>query len=233
MQHPAEHRFPDAHALANALSGEIRVDLQEAIAERGAAGLVVSGGRTPVALFNHLSAESLDWSRVFVTLVDERWVDVKDTNSNECMVRSQLLHGAARAAHFIGLKNAAATPAEGVTWTWRSLVRVIRPFDVVVLGMGDDGHTASLFPMSPGLSDALDASRPPACVAMKAPVAPEHRISMNLSALLDARRIIVQIHGATKWSVYQRAKERGSVAELPIRAVLHQQSVPVEIFWSP
>jgi 6-phosphogluconolactonase len=233
MQHPAEHRFPDAQALASALSGEIRVDLQEAIAERGTASLVVSGGRTPLALFNQLSAEPLDWKQVFVTLADERWVDVKDTHSNECMVRAQLLHGAARAAHFIGLKNAAATPAEGLAWAWRSLARIARPFDVVMLGMGDDGHTASLFPMSPELSQALDASRPPTCVAMQAPVTPEQRISMNLSALLDSRRIIVQIQGATKWSVYQRAKERGPVAELPIRAVLHQQTVPVEIFWSP
>jgi len=233
MQHIAEHRFPDANALANALAGEIRVELSEAIITRGHASLVVSGGRTPVQLFHQLATESLDWRHVFITLADERWVDPHHESSNERLVRAELLREHAQAAHFVGLKNAATTAAEGLDWTWRSLSRLHRPFDVLLLGMGDDGHTASLFPNSPGLSDALNTSRPPACVAMHAPVAPQERISLNLSALLDARRIIIHIQGASKWTVYQQAKQRGLVTEFPIRAVLHQQDTPVEVFWSP
>lgn len=233
MHHPHEHRFPDALALANALAGELRVELQEAIAARGHASLVVSGGRTPALLFEQLSKEPLDWRKVWVTLADERWVDVQDPASNERMVRQTLLQNHAAAAQMIGMKNAAASPAEGSDWCWRSLARIPRPFDVVLLGMGDDGHTASLFPQSPGIVAALNGSNPPACVGMQAPVAPEQRISLNLTALLDARRVILHIQGEGKWSVYQRALQRGAVTELPVRAVLHQQETPVEVFWCP
>ena len=233
MLHPHEHRFPDAHALACALAGEIQVDLQEAIDARGHAGWVVSGGRTPVTLFHQLAAEKLPWNKVWLTLADERWVDTQDPASNERLVRAELLQKNAAAAQLIGLKNAATSPAEGAEWAWRSLARIARPFDVVLLGMGDDGHTASLFPESPHLAQALDSSRPPACVAMQAPVSPQARLSLNLSALLDARRIIVHIQGESKWAVYQAAKQHGPTALLPVRAVLHQQEVPVDVFWCP
>jgi 6-phosphogluconolactonase len=238
MHHPHEHRFPDAHALAHALSGEIQVDLQEAIAARGHASLVVSGGRTPVTLFNQLASETLPWDKVLVTLADERWVDAHDAASNERLVRAELLQQRAAAAQFVSLKNAAATPEAGAEWAWRSLSRMARPFDVVLLGMGDDGHTASLFPPSPTnpaaqLAQALDTSKPPACVAMQAPVAPHARLSLNLNALLDARRIVLHLQGEAKWSVYQAAKQRGATQLMPVRAVLHQQDVPVDVFWSP
>jgi len=233
MHHPHEHRFLDAHALARALAGEIQVDLQEAIAARGTASMVVSGGRTPVTLFNQLAGEALPWDKVWITLADERWVDAHDAASNERLVRTELLQQRAAAAQFVSLKNAAETPEAGVEWAWRSLARMARPFDVVLLGMGDDGHTASLFPNSPHLTQALDTSKPPACVAMQAPVPPQQRLSLNLTALLDARRIVLHIQGEGKWSVYQTAKQRGAVELMPIRAVLHQQDVPVDVFWSP
>jgi 6-phosphogluconolactonase len=233
MQHPHEHRFPDAQALAHALAGEIQVDLQEAIAARGSASLVVSGGRTPVTLFNQLASETLPWDKVWVTLADERWVDAHDASSNERLVRAELLQQRAATAQFISLKNAAETPEAGLDWTWRSLSRMARPFDVVLLGMGDDGHTASLFPNSAQLAQALDTSKPPAVVAMQAPVAPQQRISLNLNALLDSRRIVLHIQGESKWAVYQAAKQRGATELMPVRAVLHQQDVPVDVFWSP
>jgi 6-phosphogluconolactonase len=93
-----EHRFPDSLALAHALSGEIKVDLEEAIAARGVASLVVSGGRTPVKLFEQLRAEALDWSKVWVTLADERWVETTSSASNEKLVRETLLIGPAAAS---------------------------------------------------------------------------------------------------------------------------------------
>lgn len=227
------HRFPDAIALVHALAGEIKVDLEEAIAARGAASLVVSGGRTPVALFQQLKEEPLDWSRITITLADERWVEPVHESSNERLVREHLLQGRAASARFIGLKNPSASAAEGLDWTWRGLSRIPRPFDVVMLGMGDDGHTASLFPGSPGLATALDASAPPACVSMRAPVAPQERISLNLAALLDSRRIILQLGGSGKWQKYQEAQAAGPMSDLPVRGILHQQLVPVDVFWSP
>jgi 6-phosphogluconolactonase len=228
-----EHRFPDSTALAHALAGEIRVDLEEAIGVRKAASFVVSGGRTPLKLFQQLRTEKLSWSRVWITLADERWVDVVTDASNERLIREQLLLDQVAAAHFVGLKNPAPTPEAGVDWSWRALSRVPRPFDVVLLGMGEDGHTASLFPRSMTLARALDPSTAPGCVAVNALTAPHARISLNLAALLDARRIILHIEGDAKWQVYQRARMPGSTAELPVRAILHQKEVPVDVYWTP
>lgn len=228
-----EHRFPDTKALAHALSGELQVDLQEAIAARGSASMAVSGGRTPAALFKQLSTEKLDWHKVSVTLIDERWVDASNEASNERLVKESLLQNHAAKARFIGLKNTADSAQAGIEWCWRTISKIARPFDVVMLGMGDDGHTASLFPGNEHLRQALTLTESAGCVAMQAPVEPRDRISLNLSAILDARRIVVLIQGETKWTVYQRARSAGAVTELPIRAVLQQQLVPVDIFWSP
>jgi len=228
-----EHRFPDSTALAHARAGEIRVDLEEAIGVRKAASLVVSGGRTPLKLFQQLRTEKLAWSKVWVTLADERWVDVDAEASNERMVREQLMADQAAEAHFVGLKNPAPTPEAGADWSWRALSRVPRPFDVVLLGMGEDGHTASLFPGSLALARALDATAASGCVAVNALTAPHARVSLNLAALLDARRIVLHIEGDSKWQVYQRARMPGSAAELPVRAILHQKEVPVDVYWTP
>jgi 6-phosphogluconolactonase len=228
-----EHRFPDSMALAHALAGELKVDLEEAIGVRGSGSLVVSGGRTPAKLFSVLRTEKLDWAKVWVTLADERWVDVTVPESNEKFVREALLTDRAAAAHFVGLKNPAGTPEGGADWAGRALTRVPRPFDVVVLGMGDDGHTASLFPGSLALSKALDSTVAPGCIAVNALAAPHARVSLNLAALLDARRIVLHIEGESKWQVYQRALAPGSAAELPVRAILHQKEVPIDVYWAP
>lgn len=228
-----EHLFPDRQALAHALSGEIEVDLEEAIEVRGAGSLVVSGGGTPVRLFGQLRDEKLDWSKVRVTLADERWVETSADASNERLVRETLLVGPAAAAHFVGLKNPAPTPEAGADWATRALTRVPRPFDVVVLGMGDDGHTASLFPGSMALARALDPAAAPACIAVNALAPPHARVSLNLAALLDSRRIVLHIEGESKWQVYQRARQPGPATELPVRAILHQKEVPVDVYWAP
>jgi 6-phosphogluconolactonase len=168
-----------------------------------------------------------------VTLADERWVETTADASNERFVRENLLAGPAAAAHFVGLKNPAPTPEAGADWATRALTRVPHPFDVVVLGMGDDGHTASLFPGSMALARALDPGAAPGCVAINALVAPHARVSLNLAALLDARRIVLHIEGDAKWAVYQRARTPGTAAELPVRAVLQQKEVPVDVYWAP
>jgi len=228
-----EHRFPDRIALAHALAGEIKVDLEEAITARGAASLVVSGGRTPAPLFEQLSREKRQWDKVWITLADERWVDPTTEFSNERLVREKLLVNEAAAAHFVGLKNPAPTPEAGADWAWRALTRVPRPFDVVQLGMGEDGHTASLFPGSMALSRALDPTASPGCVAVNALKPPHARVSLNLAALLDSRRMVLLIEGEQKWQVYQRARMPGSPAELPVRVILHQKEVPVDVYWAP
>jgi 6-phosphogluconolactonase len=149
------------------------------------------------------------------------------------MIREHLLTDLAANAHFVGLKNPAPTPEAGADWAWRALSRVPHPYDVIVLGIGDDGHTASLFPGSLSLARALDPGIAPGCVAVNALTAPHARVSLNLAALLDARRIIFHIEGDAKWKIYQKARMSGSASEMPVRAVLHQQEVPVDVYWSP
>lgn len=233
MHHAHEHQFADAATLTIALADEIARTLRTALTTRGEASLVVSGGRTPVALFNRLATTALDWHHVSIVLADERWVDSDAATSNERLVRLELLREQAAVAHFVGLKNAAESAAVGGPLAWQRIAALARPFDCVLLGMGDDGHTASLFPASPSIALALDASQPPACVAMQAPEPPCERLSLNLAALLDTRRVVLHIQGATKWTVYQTAQASGATLEMPIRAVLRQAVVPVDVYWSP
>ena len=230
---PPATKFADNEALSSALSAQLAASLKAAIAARGLASLVVSGGKSPTRLFERLRAENLDWSRVCVALADERWVEPSDAGSNEKLIRDVLLQGPGAAARFLGLKNAAPTPDLGAVSAWETFARVPRPFDATVLGMGDDGHTASLFPGSPNLPRALNPAAVAGCVGMWSPVAPHPRLSLNLSALLDSRRIVLLITGAGKWRTYCTAGGSGAVEEMPVRAVLRQRRTPVEVMWAP
>jgi 6-phosphogluconolactonase len=230
---PHERRFPNTAALFDTLARDIAGALQDGLAAGRGASLVVPGGRTPTPLFERLAKAELDWDDVWITLGDERWVDGSDAASNEQLVRQHLLKGTAAAAQFIGLKNSAASAQGGAHASWSAVAELPRPFDFMLLGMGDDGHTASLFPGSPGLGHALDLSQPPGCVAMIASAPPRERLSFNLRALLDSRRIAVLITGKEKWATYERARAKGPVADMPVRALLQQQNVPVAVYWAP
>jgi 6-phosphogluconolactonase len=226
-------RYPDMDSLSRELAAQIAASLTAAIAARGLASLVVSGGRSPVRLFEMLRRQELDWSRVCIALADERWVDPQDPASNEHLVRDVLLKEGAAAARFQGLKNGAPTPDLGAVSAWETFARVPRPFDAVILGMGDDGHTASLFPGSPNLPAALNPAAAAGCVGMSSPVAPQARMSLNLTALLDSRRVIVLISGESKWRTYAAVCAEGPAQDMPIRAVLRQSRTPVDVVWSP
>jgi 6-phosphogluconolactonase len=230
---PPAVRYPDLDTLSQQLAAGIAADLAAAIEARGTASLVVSGGRSPVKLFERLRTLAIDWSRVCVALADERWVDPSDPASNERLVRDVLLRDAAAAARFTGLKNGCATPDLGAGMAWSTFNGVPRPFDVLVLGMGDDGHTASLFPDSPNLERALDEAAAAGCIGMRSPLAPEARLSLNLTALLDSRRIVMLITGESKWRTYIAALQPGAVERMPVRAVLRQRRAPVAVIWSP
>src|SRR5450432_2015586 len=223
---PPARRYADAESLAQELAVQIAGSLNVAIGARGLASLVVSGGRSPVRLFEVLRNQNLDWARVCIALADERWVDPQDPASNERLVRDILLKDRAASARFLGLKNAAPIPDLGALSAWENFARVPRPFDVVVLGMGDDGHTASLFPGSPNLPSALNQSAAAGCVGMWSPVAPHPRLSLNLTALLDSRRVVVLLTGESKLRTFAAACAPGPVPEMPIRAVLRQSRTP-------
>ena len=230
---PREVCHHDRIALARRLANSIAEDLKHAVQERGAASLVVSGGSTPKPLFEELSRREIPWEQVHITLADERWVPASHQDSNEGLVRRHLLVGVAAMAQFVPLVNGATTPEEGQAATERALAAMPRPFDVLVLGMGSDGHTASLFPDAQELAVGLDPENPHLCLAVLPPEAPHPRLSLTLAALLASRRIVLHITGDEKWAVYQRALEGGAVDELPIRGVLRRGGEAVEVEWAP
>ncbi|MEM9554085.1 MAG: 6-phosphogluconolactonase [Acidobacteriota bacterium] len=228
-----ESRFESPAALAAALAESVAGDLRKAIDLRGSASLVVSGGSTPLPFFQALSRQLLPWSKVWITLADERWVDSDDDASNHRFVAETLLQGEATEAVFVPLKNDAASPAQGADAAARALRPVPRPFDIVVLGMGTDGHIASLFPGAPGVEEGLDPQGGRVVVAVDPPTAAHPRLSLGLAALLDSRRIVLHITGEDKWQVYRRALGHGPVAELPVRGVLGRGREPIDVYWAP
>ena len=228
-----EHRFPDRQALAHALVGRDQggSGRSDRRARRGQPrGLRRTHAGATVRAAAHREAR-LD-SKVWVTLADERWVETTSEDEQRALrARERCWSGRRRRRISSGSKNPAPTPEAGADWATRALTRVPHPFDVVVLGMGEDGHTASLFPGSLALARGLDPAAPPACIAVNALAAPHARVSLNLAALLDSRRIVLHIEGDAKWQVYQRARAPGAAAELPVRAILQQKEVPVDVYW--
>jgi 6-phosphogluconolactonase len=226
-------RFESALAAATALAEQVAMALQLGLSLRDQASIAVPGGRTPVPLFHALREAALDWSRVLVTLTDERCVPTEDAASNAALVREHLFAGRAMAARFVSLYDGAADGDAAATRAWERLRIVPRPFDAVVLGMGEDGHFASLFPRNAALGTALDPATSPACVAMRAPVVPHERISMNLAALLQARRAFLFATGTGKREVLLAASRRDGGAQWPVAALLAQRRPMVEVFWAP
>lgn len=219
--------------LATSFAAEVAGDLSAGIAARGNAVLAVSGGATPKAFFDALGAHGeLDWRKVTVTLVDERWVDETSERSNAALVRAHLLQGPASAARFIPLYSGGAAPdAARIAETNTRLAGLPTPFDVVVLGMGNDGHTASFFPGGDTLSTVL--SDPGPVLALSAPGAGEPRVTMTLPRVLAARALYLHLEGAEKLKTLGRALGDGPVEDMPVRAVLRQTETPVTVYWCP
>jgi 6-phosphogluconolactonase len=231
--HHTFHHAGDPALLALDVADHVAGLLRQGVAERGRALLIVSGGSTPVPFFQALARCALDWSAVTITLADERWVPPDHPDSNEALVRAHLLRANAAAAHFVPLYNGAATPAEGVPALEAALATLPWPADAVVLGMGGDGHTASLFPDAPELPYALMDAAPARCLAVASPAPPNvpvPRVSLTRRALLDTRQLIVHLTGEDKLELLHQAMLPGDVAEYPIRAVLQQHAVPCHIF---
>jgi 6-phosphogluconolactonase len=222
--------FADGAALAKALSANIAGKLRAAIEARGEALIAVSGGSTPKRLFEALSTESLDWSRVTVTLVDERWVPDTDERSNARMVEALLLQHKAADAEFVPLYVATATPEAGIAEVRARVAALKQPFDVVVLGMGPDGHTASFFPGGDRLGEALDVSNTAQVLPMRAEGAGEPRITFTLRELLQAQTLYLHIQGDDKRVMLSQAEQPGS--DLPIASVL-RNAKQLDIYWCP
>ncbi|MDG1311571.1 MAG: 6-phosphogluconolactonase [Porticoccaceae bacterium] len=223
--------FENTSALDIELAEMVVAMLAADIESKGAASLVVSGGQTPMDFFHLLSQQLLDWSAVTVTLADERWVDNDHKDSNEKLVRENLLINEAHQAQFVSLKNLATDAVDGEAECEQALA-AIDQFTLVILGMGDDGHTASLFPATEALALGLDMSSGRTAIAVTPTAAPHQRMSMTLPRLLNTQQIIIHISGESKQDVLQAAKSGDDIAELPIRAILNQQVAPLSIYWA-
>ncbi|TDG15480.1 6-phosphogluconolactonase [Seongchinamella unica] len=224
-----QHSFSDRPALDTALAAHIAERLAADIASRGKASLAVSGGSTPQGMFAALSRQHLPWDQVWITLVDERWVDADSPDSNEKLVRENLLQNAAAEAHFIGLKGNAADAAAGLQEVTARLDELPLPLSCAVLGMGGDGHTASWFPQASNLQQLIDP-RGEALLGCCDPVtAPHQRITFTLPAILAAGEIILHITGEEKRAILAEASEK----RYPIAAITEQQSNPASIWWAP
>jgi 6-phosphogluconolactonase len=229
----AMHVFDDGAALADGLAEAVAAALSAAVAARGEACIAVSGGSTPKAFFKALSSKAIDWSKVTVTLVDERFVAPDTDRSNEKLVKDNLLINAAVSATFQPLYYPAASAEEAAAAATKQTAALGCPFDVAILGMGGDGHTASFFPGGSRLAEALDPSTPRGVMTMEAEGAGEPRLTFTFSSLQDARLLVLHIEGAAKKDVLAKAEAPGDEAEMPIRAILRRAASPLQIYWAP
>ena len=224
--------FSGAEALAAAATDAVVQALDAGLRLRGAAGLAAPGGRSPGAVYDALSLAPLDWARVRVTLTDERWVDPSSPDSNEGLVRRRLLRGRAQDAHFLGLRGtadhieSAAEQATDALHGWP-------PLDVVMLGMGEDGHVASLFPGSPALPHGLDPLAPAVITVPQGPSGPptQPRLSLTIRPLTQAALVLILASGAAKHAVLEQALAGGDPLHFPVCAVL-QSARSVRILWT-
>jgi 6-phosphogluconolactonase len=225
--------YPNRTTLEDHLIERIIKNLKAGLAERDQALMVLSGGSTPAPLFRGLSRAILPWHKIIVTLADERWVSPTDPRSNERLVRECLLADKAAAARFLGLKTTHATPAEGQHLLSDRLKALPWPADVVLLGMGADGHFASLFPDSQNFLSAMTDCRQQRCFAIDSSLAGTARMSLSLPTLLETNFLALQIVGSEKYNALNRAQKCSSIVEMPVKALLQQKVTPLEVFLAP
>ena len=225
------HTFENSDELVTVFSQRIADTLKQAIAEKDQATLVVSGGSTPLPLFKSLCQRDLDWSKVVITLADERWVDAQHSASNEKLVRENLLQQNAANATFISLTTNDELAADAVEEITSRFASVSQPFDVLILGMGEDGHTASLFPCSEQIEAGLDTNSSAMFIATQPTTAPHQRMSLTLKALISSANIYLHLTGEKKKNVLEDALANYTEIQKPIKAVCDRADV--QLMWAP
>lgn len=222
--------YESADDLSTDLSVMIEKLLLDALSRNNRASLAVSGGSTPISLFKKISRLELNWTSIDITLVDDRWVEPSHEDSNESLVRGYLLKYNAADASFFPLKNNTESAQVGQSLCEKSLGQLRRPLDVTVLGLGIDGHTASLFPCSKELSVAMDVNNNSNYIATTPKSAPHERISLTRSAISRSNNIILHITGHSKLDALALAMKTKDSNIMPIYAFLQE---PISIYWSP
>jgi len=211
--------YKDANVQAESLAAIIAGQLMTALADNGRATLAVPGGTTPGAFLRALSRANIDWSRVSVLLTDERFVPEISARSNTRLLREVLLQGPAAAARLVPLYKDAARP-EDVLRALSDGIHAVLPLDVCVLGMGTDMHIASLFPGADRLDEGLDPDGSEVLLPMRAPGAPEPRLTLTAPVLRGARHLHLLIIGPQKLTALKSAEQPGPTTDAPVRLIL-------------
>lgn len=226
----SEYFFTSREEASAAAADSLRDALQAELSRQDRAAVVLSGGSTPAATLRMLSRQQLAWDRITVTLSDERWVSADHDDSNERMLRATLLKNEACQVRLMPLFREDVAVAEAPIRLQQDFDKLPLPFASTLLGMGEDGHFASLFPDFEGLNEALQEVSDTSFVTVTTAASPHPRISMTLSGLLCSREIILLIFGAGKRRVYEDAK---SGSKLPIARLIAQARVPLRVVWAP
>lgn len=228
------NKFSDFNALTVALSEKIALQLTVAIEKNGQALLAVSGGNSPKPIFDALSRIDIQWQKVWVVLVDERWLDSTHADSNELLVRQSLLKNKAKVAKFMPLKSVAISAKQAQDFCNVQLQKLPDNIDVLLLGMGDDGHTASIFPCADqqSLISILDNKNPLRAMAIQPTKAPYERMSLTASYLLKSHCRYLLLKGDEKLHTYHEALSNGDVMTMPIRLFMNHTSGKMEVFYA-
>ncbi|MDQ8028603.1 MAG: 6-phosphogluconolactonase [Brevundimonas sp.] len=230
---PEIETFPTADAWADACAARLADALSAAVAETGKAVFAGSGGSTPSPIYRLLAAADLDWSKVAVTLVDERYVPESSPDSNAALMKRTLLTGPAAATRFVPLYTPEVTVDRAAIVAAHALAAETDRLDAVLLGMGEDGHICSMFPESPTLKTLLTPTLKPTVLGVppgRDGLAPSlERLSINLPYLMQARRVVLALTGKQKRAVYER-EAAGDPATQPIAALL-AADVPLDVLW--
>jgi len=229
-EHVGFYSTNSSESLVIDLSQNIYEIINEAIKKRGRASMAVSGGSTPKPLFEELSLLNLDWSKVDLTLVDDRWVDADHKDSNELLVRTHFIKNRAERVNFLPLKNDEQTAKQGISLSEEGLQSFTMPFDVIILGMGEDGHTASLFPCSDELKEGMDLKTKNTLVSTNPKSAPYERISLTAKSIMEAKKVFLHLNGSSKLHTIEEAMNLSDSNKMPIYAFLDHG---LDIFWSP
>jgi len=225
------HSFSDTGLLNGDLAEQISAILAKAVKQRGQAYLVVSGGKTPVELFKILAQSKIDWEKVIITLADERCVAMDNNDRNERLVKNFLLQHEAQKARFLSLYDENTGITENIQKLTGDL-STLPTFDAVILGMGEDGHTASLFPCSDELSDGLDDNA--ADVLLINPQkAPYQRVSLSKRRLLDSHHVFLHLVGQKKRIVFNQALSERDPMLMPVSAFLNNDKANVQVMYAP
>ena len=224
--------FESCEQLNEALAEKGSCVLAATIALKGKASIAVSGGSTPIGFFSVLSKKDIDWKNVIITLADERWVDIKNDASNTRLVHENLLQNKADVAQFFHLQQDKSLCQEASINVNLAANNDLLPLDVLVLGMGEDGHTASLFPCSKQIEQGLDIKNKHDLMMVEPTTASHQRITFSFAALQRSKNVFLHICGRSKKTVLNKALNGDNKFDMPIRAFLQDSAIDMQVYWA-